>query len=48
MVAKARAYNRKLTDHAQVIGERLEDDGTIDGDFGFKSDKEYQDRKSVV
>lgn len=42
MVAKARAYNRKLTDHAQVIGERLEDDGTIDGDFGFKSDKEYQ------
>lgn len=42
MVAKARAYNRKLTDHAQVIGERLEDDGTIDGDFGFKSDTEYQ------
>lgn len=42
MVAKARAYNRMLTDHAQVIGERLEDDGTIDGDFGFKSDKEYQ------
>lgn len=42
MVAKARAYNRRLTDHVQVIGERLEDDGTIDGDFGFKSDKEYQ------
>lgn len=42
MVDKARAYNRRLTDHAQVIGERLEDDGTIDGDFGFKDDKEYQ------
>ena len=42
MVDKARAYNRRLTEHAQVIGERLEDDGTIDGDFGFKSDREYQ------
>ena len=42
MVDKARAYNRRLTDHTQVIGERLEDDGTIDGDFGFKSDREYQ------
>ena len=42
MVAKARAYNRKLTATPQVIGERLEDDGIIDGDFGFKSDKEYQ------
>lgn len=42
MVEKARAYNRRLAEHAQVIGERLEDDGTVAGDFGFKSDREYQ------
>ena len=42
MVEQAHAYNRKLAATPQVIGERLEDDGTIDGDFGFKDDKEYQ------
>lgn len=42
MVEQARAYNSQLAATPQVIGERLEDDGTIDGDFGFKSDKEYQ------
>ena len=48
MVEQAHAYNRKLAATPQVIGERLEDDGTIDGDFGFKDDKEYQNLLDVV
>lgn len=42
MVAKAREYNRKLAATPQVIGETSTEDGSIDGDFGFKDDKEYQ------
>ena len=40
--AKARAYNRRLAATPHVIGETSGKDGTIDGDFGFKSDTEYQ------
>ena len=42
MVAAARAYNRRLAATPHVIGETSGKDGTIDGDFGFKSDTEYQ------
>ena len=42
MVAKAREYNRRLAATPHVIGETSGKDGTIDGDFGFKSDTEYQ------
>lgn len=42
MVEKAHAYNRKLAATPQVIGETSTEDGVIDGDFGFKDDKEYQ------
>ena len=42
MVAKARAYNRRLAATPQVIGELSGEDGAVKGDFGFKSDKEYQ------
>ena len=42
MVEQARAYNRKLASTPQVIGETSTEDGVIDGDFGFKDDKEYQ------
>jgi len=40
MVEKAHAYNRKLAATPQVIGETSTEDGVIDGDFGFKDDKE--------
>ena len=42
MIAQARAYNRKIAATPQVIGETSTEDGTVDGDFGFKNDKEYQ------
>ncbi|WP_270472891.1 class C sortase [Bifidobacterium pseudocatenulatum] len=42
MVEQAHAYNRKLAATPQVIGETSTEDGVIDGDFGFKDDKEYQ------
>lgn len=42
MVAKARAYNRRLAATPQVIGELSGEDGAVKGDFGFKSDREYQ------
>ena len=42
MVAAAREYNRRLAATPHVIGETSGKDGTIDGDFGFKSDTEYQ------
>ena len=42
MVEQARAYNSQLAATPQVIGETSTEDGVIDGDFGFKDDKEYQ------
>lgn len=42
MLKAARAYNRRLAATPQVIGERLEADGSMAGDFSFRKDKAYQ------